>query len=52
MRDLNIPEQRHPEKAHRPDNPQPKKPNWIRVKAPTGAGYEETRNIMRDNKLV
>jgi len=25
MRDLKIPEQRHPEKAKRPDNPQPKK---------------------------
>ena len=34
MRDLKIPEQRHPEKARRPDNAQPKKPDWIRVKAP------------------
>ena len=31
---------RHPEKAHRPDSaPQPKKPDWIRVKAPTSEGY-------------
>jgi len=52
MRDLKIPEQRHPEKAKRPDNPQPKKPAWIRVKAPVGQGYQETRKIMRDNKLV
>ncbi|MEM9127576.1 MAG: lipoyl synthase, partial [Pseudomonadota bacterium] len=52
MRDLKIPEQRHPEKAHRPDNAQPKKPNWIRVKAPGGKGYAETRRIMRDNNLV
>ncbi len=52
MRDLKIPEQRHPEKAHRPDNPQPKKPSWIRVKAPGGVGYAETRKIMRDNNLV
>lgn len=52
MRDLKIPEQRHPEKARKPDNPQPKKPNWIRVKAPGGAGYAETAKIMRDNKLV
>jgi len=29
---------RHPEKAHRPDQPQPKKPDWIRVKAPTRQG--------------
>ena len=52
MRDLKIPEQRHPEKAHRPDNAQPKKPDWIRVKAPTSKEYNETRKIMRDNKLV
>lgn len=52
MRDLKIPEQRHPEKAHRPDNAQPKKPDWIRVKAPGGEGYNTTRRIMRENKLV
>ncbi len=51
MRDLKLPDQRHPEKAHRPDNAQPKKPAWIRVKAPGGAGYNETRQIIRDNKL-
>jgi lipoic acid synthetase len=43
---------RHPEKAHRPDTPVLKKPDWIRVKAPTSRGYEETRGIMRANKLV
>ena len=52
MRDLKIPDQRHPEKAHRPDNAQPKKPAWIRVKAPTSKGYAETHRIMRENKLV
>ncbi len=52
MRDLKIPEQRHPEKARKPDNPQPKKPHWIRVKAPGGEGYTQTRQIMRDNNLV
>ncbi|MCC7319786.1 MAG: lipoyl synthase [Rubellimicrobium sp.] len=51
MRDLKIPDQRHPEKAHRPDNPQPKKPGWIRVKAPTSEGYKATRNTLRDNGL-
>ena len=50
-RDLKIPGQRHPEKAHRPDNAQPKKPDWIRVKAPTSAGYRDTRNILREHKL-
>ena len=29
MRDLKIPEQRHPEKAKGPDNPQPKKSSHI-----------------------
>ena len=32
VRDLKIPQERHPEKAHRPDNAQPKKPDWIRSK--------------------
>ena len=51
-RDLQIPDQRHPEKAHRSDNVQPKKPSWIRVKAPTSEGYKLTRDIMREHKLV
>ena len=52
MRDLRLPEDRHPEKAHRPDQAQPKKPSWIRVKAPTSEGYKRTRDIIRDQKLV
>ncbi|HPE24538.1 lipoyl synthase [Albidovulum sp.] len=52
MRDLKIPDQRHPEKAHRPDQAQPKKPSWIRVKAPTSAGYKATRDILKTNRLV
>ena len=52
MRDLTIPGQRHPEKAHRPDNAQPKKPAWIRVKAPTSPGYRETHRIMREHRLT
>jgi lipoyl synthase len=43
---------RHPEKAHRPDNPSLPKPDWIRVKAPVSKGYEETREIVRSNRLV
>ncbi len=43
---------RHPEKAHRPDNPILRKPDWIRVKAPTHPVYHETRTLMRDKKLV
>ncbi len=42
---------RHPEKAHRPDQPALRKPDWIRVKAPISAGYIETREIVRANGL-
>ena len=52
MRDLKIPAERHPEKAHRTDKAQPKKPDWIRVKAPVSAGYKQTRDIIREQKLV
>ena len=52
MRDLKIPQQRHPEKAHKPDKAQPKKPSWIRVRAPGGAGYAQTHKIMREHGLV
>jgi len=38
---------RHPEKAHRPDNPVRRKPEWIRVKAPVSPEYHETRRLMR-----
>lgn len=43
---------RHPEKAHRPDNPIQRKPSWIRVKAPNHPVYHETRALMRDAGLV
>jgi len=42
---------RHPEKAARPDQPSPRKPPWIRVKAPTSPEYQATRRLMRDLKL-
>ncbi|MBI5131886.1 MAG: lipoyl synthase [Rhodopseudomonas palustris] len=43
---------RHPEKAARPDALSPKKPDWIRVRAPTTRGYGETRSIVKENGLV
>ena len=43
---------RHPEKAHRPDNPIQRKPDWIRVRAPNHPVYHETRKLMRDNGLT
>src|SRR5881227_1708622 len=42
---------RHPEKAHRPDAPMLRKPDWIRVKAPVSRGYAETQRIVRENGL-
>ncbi len=42
---------RHPEKAHRPDAPALKKPDWIRVKAPVSQGYLETQRIVRTHGL-
>lgn len=43
---------RHPEKAHKPDNPIQRKPPWIRVKAPTSPVYQETRDLMRKLNLT
>ena len=43
---------RHPEKAHRPDQPVARKPDWIRVKAPGSAAWAETNKIVKANKLV
>jgi lipoic acid synthetase len=48
---VNNPRPRHPEKAHRPDSPVQKKPDWIRVKAPVSEGYFATQKIMRDHGL-
>ena len=42
---------RHPEKAHRPDNPVARKPAWIRVKAPVSREYQDTLKLMRGLKL-
>ncbi|MEQ1929553.1 MAG: lipoyl synthase [Parvularculaceae bacterium] len=42
---------RHPEKAGREETPLARKPDWIRVKAPTSAGYMATRAIVREKKL-
>ena len=42
---------RHPEKAHRPDTPLKRKPEWIRVRAPSSGEYGETRAIVRQHGL-
>jgi len=43
--------ERHPEKAHRPDNPIRRKPEWIRVRAPNSPEYAETKRLMREHGL-
>jgi len=52
MRDLTIPAERHPEKAHRPASERLKKPDWIRVKAPNSKGFKATLATVREHKLV
>jgi lipoic acid synthetase len=44
--------ERHPEKAHRPDNPIRRKPDWIRVRAPNSPEYAETKRLMRELGLA
>jgi len=43
---------RHPEKAHRPDQPLLRKPDWIRVRAPGSPGWRDTHRIVKENGLV
>jgi lipoyl synthase len=43
---------RHPEKAHKPDTPVLPRADWIKVRAPSSAGYLETREIVKANGLV
>jgi lipoyl synthase len=45
------PRERHPEKAALADNPSPRKPPWIRVKAPGSPQYHATRRLMRELQL-
>ena len=44
--------ERHPEKQKNPDRPQPRRPDWLRVKAPVSKAYNETRKLMREHNLV
>lgn len=43
---------RHPEKQKNPDRPAGRKPDWIRVPAPQGKVYAETKDIVRKQKLT
>ena len=48
---IEAPRPRHPEKVNRPDSPIPRKPAWIRVKAPVSREYHETLRLMRELRL-
>ena len=43
---------RHPEKQKNPDRPAGRKPDWIRVKAPQGKVYQETKDLVNRSKLT
>ncbi len=43
---------RHPEKINKQSNPIPKKPPWIRVKAPNSKVFNSTSTILKKNRLV
>lgn len=43
---------RHPEKQKREDSPVLRKPDWIRVRAPAGGVFAETKRTVKDNNLV
>lgn len=50
--ELLKPAKRHPEKQKNPDRPAGRKPDWLRVKAPQGGVYGETKDIVRKHKLT
>lgn len=43
---------RHPEKQKNPDRPAGRKPDWLRVKAPQGKVFAETKETVRRHKLT
>ena len=43
---------RHPEKINKQSNPIPKKPSWIRVKAPNSKIFNSTNKILKENRLI
>jgi len=43
---------RHPEKIHKKDNVSPPKPDWLRVKAPLGKIFDETKGLLDDLNIT
>ena len=50
--DLKDKAKRHPEKQKNPDRPMGKKPSWIKVRAPQGKVYHDTREVVKNLKLT
>ena len=43
---------RHPEKINKPDNISPKKPFWLKVKAPQGKIFDQTKGLLNDLNIT
>ena len=43
---------RHPEKVNKPDNISPKKPFWLKVKAPQGKIFDQTKGLLDDLNIT
>ena len=43
---------RHPEKEKNVPNSIPKKPTWIRVKAPTSKFFKSTYDILKNKNII
>jgi lipoic acid synthetase len=43
---------RHPEKIHKPDNVSPPKPRWLKVRAPLGKIFDETKGLLDDLNIT
>ena len=48
---INRIRERHPEKFHKSDSKTLQKPSWLKVKAPTSAGFFETKKIVDENRV-
>ena len=52
LKKLNEKKIRHPEKINKPDNVSPPKPSWLKVRAPIGKIFDETKGLLDDLNIV
>ena len=45
-------DKRHPEKINKPDNISPKKPFWLKVKAPQGKIFDQTKGLLNNLNIT